>query len=115
MVVDDLSKVEVVSPILRNKESGRWLVSTAGQDRVIGVFHVGTFRSRNSQGRCTAAAIADRMGWRLSRYWDFGNSSLNELQLSDVCSKYVGVSRASGQTEVVLQNWIKNPIAGLLK
>jgi len=62
------------------------------------------FALANSAMHSCCNSLLTALGWRLSRYWDFGNSSLNELQLSDVCSKYVGVSRASGQTEVVLQN-----------
>jgi len=47
MSVDDLSKVEVVSPILRNKGLRSMLgVPLLVTDGVIGVFHVGTLRSR---------------------------------------------------------------------
>lgn len=47
MIVEDLSKVEVVSPILRNKGLHSMLgVPLLVKDRVIGVFHVGTFRPR---------------------------------------------------------------------
>lgn len=46
IIVDDLSKVEVVSPILRNKGI-RSIVGVPLQfkDQVCGVFHIGTFRS----------------------------------------------------------------------
>jgi acetyltransferase-like isoleucine patch superfamily enzyme/putative methionine-R-sulfoxide reductase with GAF domain len=45
MIVDDLSKVEVVSPILRNKGIQSMIgVPLLLKDRAIGVFHVGTFR-----------------------------------------------------------------------
>ena len=47
MIVEDLSKVEVVSPILRNKGLHSMLgVPLLVKDQVIGVFHVGTFRPR---------------------------------------------------------------------
>lgn len=47
MIVEDLSKIEVVSPILRNKGLHSMLgVPLLVKDRVIGVFHVGTFGSR---------------------------------------------------------------------
>lgn len=46
-IVDDLSMVEVVSPILRNKGLQSMLgVPLLVEDRVIGVFHVGTVRPR---------------------------------------------------------------------
>ncbi len=46
-IVDDLSKVEVVSPILRNKQLKSMLgVPLLVKDRVIGVFHVGTVHPR---------------------------------------------------------------------
>jgi len=47
LLVDDLSTVEVVSPILRSKGLKSMLgVPLLVNDQVIGVFHVGTFRSR---------------------------------------------------------------------
>lgn len=47
MIVEDLSKVEIVSPILRNKGLHSMLgVPLLVKDRVIGVFHVGTFHPR---------------------------------------------------------------------
>lgn len=46
-IVDDLSTVEVVSPILRNKQLKSMLgVPLLVKDRVIGVFHVGTVHPR---------------------------------------------------------------------
>ncbi len=48
MFVDDLSTVEVVSPILRNKGIQSMVgVPLLVKDEVIGVFHVGTVRSRH--------------------------------------------------------------------
>ncbi|MBW4568081.1 MAG: GAF domain-containing protein [Tolypothrix carrinoi HA7290-LM1] len=45
MIVDDLSKVEVVSPILRNRGIQSMIgVPLLLKDKTIGVFHVGTFR-----------------------------------------------------------------------
>lgn len=47
-IVDDLSMVEVVSPILRNKGLQSMLgVPLLIEDQVIGVFHVGTIRPRH--------------------------------------------------------------------
>lgn len=47
MIVDDLSKIEIVSPILRQKGLHSMLgVPLLVKDKAIGVFHVGTFRSR---------------------------------------------------------------------
>lgn len=47
MIVDDLSQIEVFSPILRNKGLHSMIgVPLLVKDRVIGVFHVGTFRPR---------------------------------------------------------------------
>lgn len=46
-IVDDLAKVEVVSPILRDKGIRSMLgVPLLVKDEVIGVFHIGTFRPR---------------------------------------------------------------------
>ncbi|MBW4448118.1 MAG: GAF domain-containing protein [Spirirestis rafaelensis WJT71-NPBG6] len=45
MIVDDLSKVDVVSPILRNKGIQSMIgVPLLLKDKAIGVFHVGTYR-----------------------------------------------------------------------
>lgn len=47
-IVDDLSKVEVVSPILRNKGIQSMLgVPLLVENRMFGVFHVGTIRPRH--------------------------------------------------------------------
>lgn len=47
MIIDDLSKVEVVSPILRNKGLQSMLgVPLLVKNEVIGVFHIGTARPR---------------------------------------------------------------------
>lgn len=65
MVVDDLSKVEVVSPILRNKGIRSMVgVPLLVKDRVLGVFHVGTFRSRQftKDDAQLLQFIADRIG-----------------------------------------------------
>lgn len=65
MVVDDLSKVEVVSPILRNKGIRSMVgLPLLVKDRVIGVFHVGTFRSRQftKDDAQLLQFIADRIG-----------------------------------------------------
>jgi acetyltransferase-like isoleucine patch superfamily enzyme len=46
-IVEDLSKVEIVSPILRNKGLRSMVgIPLLVEDRVIGVFHIGTIRSR---------------------------------------------------------------------
>lgn len=47
-IVDDLTKVEVVSPILRNKGIQSMLgIPLLVENRVVGVFHVGTVRPRH--------------------------------------------------------------------
>jgi len=61
MIVDDLSKVEVVSPILQNGIQSMVGVP-AGRNQVIGVFHVGTFRPhhlpRTMHGYCKTLLTA---------------------------------------------------------
>jgi transcriptional regulator with GAF, ATPase, and Fis domain len=69
-IVDDLSKVEVVSPILRNKRLKSMLgVPLLAKDRVIGVFHVGTVRSRQftQDDARLMQLVADRMGLAIDR------------------------------------------------
>lgn len=64
-IIDDLSKIEVVSPILRNKQLKSMLgVPLLANGQVIGVFHVGTFRSRrfNQEDVTLLNAVAERMG-----------------------------------------------------
>jgi len=47
MIVEDLSKVEIVSPILRNKGIRSMVgIPLLVKEQGSGVFHVGTFRSR---------------------------------------------------------------------
>lgn len=65
MIVDDLSQIEVFSPILRNKGLHSMVgVPLLVKDRVIGVFHVGTFRSRrfSSNEARMVEFVADRIG-----------------------------------------------------
>lgn len=65
MVVDDLSKIEVVSSILRDKGIRSVVgVPLLVKDRVFGVFHVGTFRSRQftKDDAHLLQFIADRIG-----------------------------------------------------
>ena len=65
MVVDNLSKVEVVSPVLRNKGIRSMVgVPLLVKDQVIGVFHVGTFCSRQftKDDAQLLQFIADRIG-----------------------------------------------------
>jgi len=64
MIVDDLSKVEVVSPILQNKGIQSMVgVPLLVENQVIGVFHVGTFvpthLPRTMHGYCN---VADSFG-----------------------------------------------------
>jgi GAF domain-containing protein len=64
-IVDDLSTVEVVSPILRNKGLQSMLgVPLLIEDQVIGVFHVGTVRPRHfiKDDAQLLQLIADRIG-----------------------------------------------------
>lgn len=68
--VDDLSTVEVVSPILRNKGLQSMLgVPLLVKDQVIGVFHVGTFRSRKftKKDAQLLQLIADRIALAIDR------------------------------------------------
>jgi len=69
-IVNDLSMVEVVSPILRNKELQSMLgVPLLVQDRVIGVFHVGTFRRRQftKDDAQLLRLVADHVGLAINR------------------------------------------------
>jgi GAF domain-containing protein len=81
MIVDDLSQVEVFSPILHKKGLRSMLgVPLLGKDRVIGVFHVGTLRSRHftdSEAQ-TLQLVAERIGLAIEpimRLWQSSNSS----------------------------------------
>lgn len=68
--VDDLSTVEVVSPILRNKGLQSMLgVPLLVKDQVIGVFHVGTFRPRKftKKDAQLLQLIADRLALAIDR------------------------------------------------
>ena len=97
MIVDDLSTVEVVSPILRNKGIRSMVgVPLHIKDQTLGVLHIGTFRSsqftKNDAQRLQL--VADRIGLAIEpllRFWKL--LSLNETQLGDSCSKYVGKNR----------------------
>ncbi len=65
MIVDDLSQVEVVSPVLRQKGLCSMLgVPLLAKDQVIGVFHVGTFgyRQFTKNEAQILQSVADRMG-----------------------------------------------------
>lgn len=69
-IVHDLSTVEVVSPILRNKGLKSMLgVPLLVKDRVIGVFHVGTFRHRKFTNKDAQLLqlIADRIALAIER------------------------------------------------
>ena len=64
-IVDDLSTVEVFSPVLRQKGLHSMLgVPLFAQDRVVGVFHVGSLHPRhftNNEAQ-TMRYVADRLG-----------------------------------------------------
>lgn len=64
MIVEDLAQVEVVSPVLRQKGLHSMLgVPMLAEDKLIGVFHVGTYRPRqftHSEAQ-TLQYIADRI------------------------------------------------------
>lgn len=64
-IVDDLSKVEVVSPILRNKRLKSMLgIPLIANGQVFGIFHVGTFRSRRfgQEDLTLLNTLAEQMG-----------------------------------------------------
>lgn len=89
MIVEDLSKVEVVSPILRNKGLHSMLgVPLLVKDQVIGVFHVGTFRPRKFTSN--EAQMLQRIAQRIadsiepncdSNRTQFNNASLDKFVL----------------------------------
>jgi len=97
MIVDDLSTVEVVSPILRNKGIQSMLgVPLLSEDRMIGVFHIGTFRPRhfNRDDAHLMQLIADRLGLAIAPLLEHGKVlSPNETKVGFVGSKYVDVRR----------------------
>ena len=69
-IVDDLSKVEVVSPILRNKGLQSMLgVPLLVKNRVIGVFHVGTIPPRQftEEEAQLLKLVADHVGLAIDR------------------------------------------------
>jgi GAF domain-containing protein len=69
-IVDDLSKVEVVSPILRHKGLQSMLgVPLLVKDRVIGVFHVGTILPRQftEEDAQLLKLVADHVGLAIER------------------------------------------------
>lgn len=64
-IVDDLSTVEVYSPILRNKRLKSMLgIPLLANGQVLGVFHVGTFRLRrfSEEDISLLNAVAQRLG-----------------------------------------------------
>ncbi len=92
MIVDDLSKIEVVSPILRNKGIRSMLgVPLLLKDQVNGVFHVGTLRSRqftNDEVQ-QLQLVANRIGLAIEpllKYWKM--TSPNQAQLGHVSNKH---------------------------
>ncbi len=97
MIVDDLSKIEVVSPILRNKGIRSMLgVPLLLKDQVNGVFHVGTLRSRqfNKDEVEQLQLIANRIGLAIQpllKYWKITSS--NQAQLGHVSNRHALVRR----------------------
>jgi acetyltransferase-like isoleucine patch superfamily enzyme len=76
MIVDDLSKLEVVSPILRNRGIQSMLgVPLHLKNRALGVFHIGTFRSSEftKENAQQLQLIADRIGLAIEPFLSFGN------------------------------------------
>ena len=64
-IIDDLSKIEVVSPVLRQKGLQSMLgVPLFDRDRVIGVFHIGSLHPRHftDDEAQTMRHVADRIG-----------------------------------------------------
>lgn len=87
MIVEDLSQIEVVSPILRHKGLRSMLgVPILANDEVIGVFHVGTFNNRQFTRKeaQTLQSVAERMALAiepLAQLWQSPNlqsPNLNE-------------------------------------
>ncbi len=90
MIVDDLSKVEVASPILRDKGIRSMIgVPLLVENRVIGVFHIGTFcpRQFTKDDAQLLQLVGDRIGLvidSLLELWELLN--LNETRFGDVRS-----------------------------
>ncbi len=106
MIVDDLSKIEVVSPILRNKGI-RSMVGVPLQlkDQVNGVFHVGTLRSRQftKDEVEQLQLVANRIGLTIEpllKYWKI--TSPNQAQLGHVSNKYALVRRERLKQKTIL-------------
>lgn len=97
MIVDDLSKIEVVSPILRNKGILSMLgVPLLLKDQVNGVFHVGTFRSRQftKDDVEQLQLVANHIGLAIQPLLKYCKiTSPNQAQLGHVCNNYALVRR----------------------
>jgi putative methionine-R-sulfoxide reductase with GAF domain len=106
MIVDDLSKIEVVSPILRNKGIRSMLgVPLRLKDQVNGVFHVGTLRSRQftKDEVEQLQLVANRIGLAIEpllKYWKM--TSPNQAQLGHVSNKYALVRRERLKQKIIL-------------
>ncbi len=106
MIVDDLSKIQVVSPILRNKGIRSMLgVPLLLKDQVNGVFHIGTLRSRQftSSEVEQLQLVANRIGLAIEpllKYWKI--TSLNQAQLGHVSNKYALVRRVRVKEKTIL-------------
>jgi GAF domain-containing protein len=91
IIVDDLSKIEVVSPILRNKGIRSMLgVPLPLKDQVNGVFHVGTLRSRQftKDEVEQVQLVANRIGLAIEpllKYWKI--TTPNQAKLGHVSNK----------------------------
>lgn len=84
MIVDDLSKVEVVSPILRNKGIQSMVgVPLLVENQVIGVFHVGTFRPHQftKDDARLLQLVADSFGLAIASPHQFTRDGAQLLQL----------------------------------
>ncbi|MDM9380184.1 GAF domain-containing protein [Chlorogloeopsis sp. ULAP01] len=108
MIVDDLSKIEVVSPILRNKGIRSMLgVPLVLKYQANGVLHVGTFRSRQftEEDMQQLKIVVEHIGLAIESL--LGNRkiiSLNADQLGNVCTKYVEVKREKPLEICVVNN-----------
>lgn len=106
MIVDDLSKIEVVSPILRNKGIRSMLgVPLLLKDQVNGVFHVGTFRKRQftKDEVEQLQLVANRIGLAIEpllKYWKI--TSPNQAQLDHVSNKHALVRREGLKEKTIL-------------
>lgn len=84
MMVEDISQIEVVSPVLRQKGLRSMVgVPLVVKDRVIGVFHVGTMYPRHFSDDevQTLRHVADRLGTAVATYQESTIATNRSLHL----------------------------------